>query len=262
MQIKFYSTFILLLVFIFALLQNDCNQNKSGSTGSQPSKSSSTRNNYSSSGNNPLKGVSAVGRLKIGGLYAGISIDSKGKTSFVTGFSPVISFGLGPLVFEAAVNKTIPLTEEKPYQLFIIVEDDHGELNRYQYDIGKEFQFEAEWVERVTVVSKNDCMIIVIKNPRSHSFDKTTGNRIDSETDAKYIVDTRNNSGLHLREEKSIASESVQYIPENEAVTFLGCEDEKTYVNSTDRRSGRWCRASYKGVEGWAWSGYLKKVSE
>lgn len=253
MQIKFYSFFVLPLLFAFALIQNDCNQN-SRSASSSSQELSSTRNS------SLLNGLATVGRLKFAGFTAGIQIDGEGKTSFVAGYSPVISFGLGPLTFEVAVSKTIPLTENKPHQLFIIVENANGQLTRYQYDIGQEFQFEAEWVEKVMVVNKNDCTIIVIKNPKIYSNDQKAST--SKTTTGNYVVDTRNDSGLHLRAEKNIESKSMIYVPENEPISFLGCESKNTTVSPQDRRTGRWCRAEYNGVEGWAWGWYIRELTE
>ncbi|HEY0459124.1 MAG TPA: SH3 domain-containing protein [Pyrinomonadaceae bacterium] len=67
-------------------------------------------------------------------------------------------------------------------------------------------------------------------------------------------VDTRNDSGLDVREKKDILSNSVTYASEGSQVNVLYCEDENVVIDS---RLGNWCRIIYEDKEGWAFGAYL-----
>lgn len=70
----------------------------------------------------------------------------------------------------------------------------------------------------------------------------------------RFYVETKNNSGLHLRSQKSLNSSSVVFAPEGSEVEILYFDEQQDRING---RQGRWCRARYDGKEGWAWGWYL-----
>jgi hypothetical protein len=70
----------------------------------------------------------------------------------------------------------------------------------------------------------------------------------------RFFVETRDNSGLHLRSQKSLDSSSVVFAPEGSEVQILYFDNQQDKVKG---RVGRWCRARYNGKEGWAWGWYL-----
>ncbi len=73
-------------------------------------------------------------------------------------------------------------------------------------------------------------------------------------TNLRAFVTTKNNSGLHLRSEKSLNSSSVVFAPEGSEVIILYYDQQQMRVNG---KAGRWCRARYNGLEGWAWGWHL-----
>lgn len=76
-----------------------------------------------------------------------------------------------------------------------------------------------------------------------------------SQEEVLAIVVTKNRSGLHLRQAKSLNSSSMVFAPEGAEVTILYVDPELTTVNGNP---GRWCWARYGGREGWGWGRYLK----
>jgi membrane peptidoglycan carboxypeptidase len=71
-----------------------------------------------------------------------------------------------------------------------------------------------------------------------------------------FIVQTRNQQGVNLRESKSLDSPSLKFVPEGSQITVLSCETEQVFVNG---RLGSWCRVEYEGMEGWVWGWTLKE---
>lgn len=69
-----------------------------------------------------------------------------------------------------------------------------------------------------------------------------------------FVVDTRDDSGLNLRENKTLESFSVGFVPEGAKIEVLSCETEKSVIEG---KTGNWCRARYGNAEGWAWGWYL-----
>jgi SH3-like domain-containing protein len=78
----------------------------------------------------------------------------------------------------------------------------------------------------------------------------------DSNQRYRYIVDTRDDSGLNLRSSRDLDSDSLAFAPENREVKMIYC-DEKTSI--VEERDGRWCRVEYDNIQGWAWGWYLDK---
>lgn len=72
----------------------------------------------------------------------------------------------------------------------------------------------------------------------------------------RYFIDTRDNSGLYLKEEKDLESESTTYVNENTEVKFIYWDDDYVIING---REGRWGKVEHNGTEGWAWGWYLRK---
>lgn len=262
MRVKVLSKICLSMLIIYAVFISGCVDNNGTYAPSDGFSRSGSK--IKRPGFNRGK-LSLIGQIKAGPLNIGVNIDETGKISFTSGLSPIISIPLGFMTMEVGIKNTIPLAEEKPDQLFIIIKDSNGELRRLQYDIGKEFQFIARKVDEVQVVQKNGCVIVTIINAQTYSSsDDQMTDDIDDRTGMdkngkSFVVDTRDDSGLYLRSEKDIKSEAVSYVPEGEAVIFRGCDPVMVKVNKTDRRYGRWCRAEYESVEGWVWGWYVRE---
>lgn len=71
------------------------------------------------------------------------------------------------------------------------------------------------------------------------------------------VIDTKDDSGLNIRLNKSLRSQSVIFAPEGSEVEILYYDNEWMRING---RKGRWCRVNYKGREGWAWGWYLEVI--
>ena len=78
----------------------------------------------------------------------------------------------------------------------------------------------------------------------------------DSNDEFRYVVKTRNGSGLNLRRTKDLSSDSVAFAEEGEEVEMIYCEEELINLNERD---GRWCKIQYDRVQGWAWGWFLDK---
>jgi len=79
------------------------------------------------------------------------------------------------------------------------------------------------------------------------------------ESERVFVVDTKDDSGLNLRESKDLKSAVIGFAPEGAQIDLLFCEDEQFVVNG---RSGTWCRVRYGESEGWAWGWFLRELHE
>ncbi len=107
--------------------------------------------------------VSGVFGAEVGPVNIGLSIDQEGHVSIRGGFTK-LSWKLGPVGLYAGIEDTLEFTKEKPYYLFIIYEDQNGEVYRDGYEIGKTFRVEfnqREYIEEIQ--GNNDSIIVVLK---------------------------------------------------------------------------------------------------
>lgn len=108
------------------------------------------------------QGISASGDIHAGPLKIGISITDDGGIFVSGGLAPKISVGLGPIGLEVGIQKTIELTEQKSFYLFIVWEEPSGEVRRDEYEIGKEFQVDFDRQELVQQIKGDNNSIVVV----------------------------------------------------------------------------------------------------
>lgn len=240
MLAKVLSLSLPFLIFLIAVVGCGSGNRSSYPPSSSPSTSSDLESTASKSKSS--NGFSTVARIKIGYLSIGLDVDVQGKIKFDYKISKSFTIGAGPFSLELGVKQALESAEENPdkHRLIIIVEDSSGEVNRLEYDIGEEFRVSFHKPERVDIIGKHNSTIIVIKNPQTKDSNK--------KEIGTYIVDTQDDSGLHIRRNKNAQSESITRIPENERVIVL---------SSGNNRKNQWLRVRYDGYEGWANGKYL-----
>jgi hypothetical protein len=97
-----------------------------------------------------------------------VAVDQNRHISVSGGVSPKFKIGLGPVELKVGIQQTIELTKEKPFTLFIIWEDESGELQREEYVIGKAFHVKFTQNELIQEIQgENNSVIVVIKRPSS-----------------------------------------------------------------------------------------------
>ena len=72
-----------------------------------------------------------------------VAVDNNGKVSVSGGVAPKFKIGLGPVELKVGIQQTLELTKEKPFTLFVIWEDENGEIQREEYEIGKVFHIKC-----------------------------------------------------------------------------------------------------------------------
>lgn len=115
---------------------------------------------------NLTQGVSVFTGVEAGPIDVKLSVDENGRVSISGGFSPRLQMGLGPIALNAGIQKTLELTADTPYSLYILWMDSSGEIQRQQYEIGREFRvlFDQDEVIR-EIQGRNDSVIIVVQRP-------------------------------------------------------------------------------------------------
>ncbi len=94
----------------------------------------------------------------------GISVDGEGRVSVSGGILPTIKIGLGPIGLKIGIEKTLELTKSKPYYLFVVWEDENGEVQREEYEIGKKFRVQFSQLDIIKEIrGENDSVIVVIE---------------------------------------------------------------------------------------------------
>jgi hypothetical protein len=117
---------------------------------------------------NPTQGVSVTGGVDAGPINVAVSIDANGRVSVSGGFAPKIQVGLGPVGLELGIQKTLELTAQKPYYLFILWEDANGQVQRDEYEIGKKFNVVFAQGEHVRQIQgQSDSIIVVVEHQSS-----------------------------------------------------------------------------------------------
>lgn len=93
-----------------------------------------------------------------------IGVNNEGKVSVSGGIAPKLKIGLGPIELKVGIQQTFELTKQSPYTLFIIWEDNSGEIQREEYEIGKAFIVKFTDADKVQEISGiNNSIIVVVK---------------------------------------------------------------------------------------------------
>jgi len=117
-----------------------------------------------SSCGNATHRISLGGGIEAGPVNIGVSVNDEGKVLLTGGFSPKVRVGLGPIALTAGVQKTIELSQQRSYYLFILWQEPSGEVRRDEYEIGKKFQVIFDQTELVRQIrGENDCTIVVVE---------------------------------------------------------------------------------------------------
>jgi hypothetical protein len=93
-----------------------------------------------------------------------LELDSEGHISIAGDFAPKVEIGLGPIELKAGIEETLDLTKDEPYTLFIIWEDETGEVHREEYEIGKPFKVtfvDKEYIQEIQ--GDNNSVIVVVE---------------------------------------------------------------------------------------------------
>lgn len=244
---KLYSSILPVFVLFAMLAQDECKSNND---------SSSSRSSFNNTVTNDF---TTVARIKIGWVSFGVDIDNNGKVKFDYKIAKSFTIGAGPVSLELGIKKAFDSVDAHPdtRQLFIITKDSQGNVKQsLQYDIGEEFEVDFYKPEMVKIIGRKNSVIIVISSPESSSSENKS---YREKPENEYFVDTRDNSGLYLRESKDINSGTVTFIPENGKLNLLFCTDE---INEVNGREGKWCKVEANNVQGWAFDQYLNKKPE
>lgn len=117
-----------------------------------------------SSCSNPTQGVGVSGGVNAGPFTIDLSIDSNGNVSVSGGFKPQVRVGLGPIGLQAGIQKTVELTTQRPYYLFILWEGANRQVQRDEYEIGQKFQLVFTGTEQVREIQgQSDSVIVVVQ---------------------------------------------------------------------------------------------------
>lgn len=117
----------------------------------------------------PSQSDSLEGRLGVqaGPLEVSVSINTSGEISVTAGLSrqlAELSVGLGPVRLSAGIEATKQLTRERKYYLFIVWQDEAGQVWRDEYRIGTKFRVTFSDREHVREISgDNDNIIVVVE---------------------------------------------------------------------------------------------------
>jgi hypothetical protein len=123
----------------------------------------------SSCGNPTDNGQVYVG-AEAGPIDVIISVDNNGKVAVSGGIAPKFKVGLGPVELKVGIQKTIELTSERPYYLFVIWQDETGEVQREEYEIGKTFHVIFTQNEQIQEIQGNNNSVIVVVNKSETGF--------------------------------------------------------------------------------------------
>ncbi len=112
-------------------------------------------------GPNPAPYVSA----ELGPLEIGLSLNTNGEVSVVTGISsPKIRVGLGPVNLRFGIDNAVQLTRQRKYMLFVLWQDAAGQIWRDEYEIGQKFRVRFNSQEHVReIAGENDSVIVVVE---------------------------------------------------------------------------------------------------
>ncbi len=114
--------------------------------------------------NNSTQGVSVVSNVDAGPVSIGVSVDANGKVSVSGGFAPKARIGLGPVGLSVGIQKTVELTSQQRYHMFILWEDTNGQVQCDEYEIGKKFLITFSNKDRVREIrGYNDSLIVVVE---------------------------------------------------------------------------------------------------
>jgi hypothetical protein len=103
-----------------------------------------------------------------GPIDVSVAVDNNGEISVSGGIAPKFKVGLGPIELKVGVQKTLELTKEKPYTLFVIWEDNSGEVQREEYEIGKSFHVRFTQNELIQEIQgDNNSVIVAVKRSRA-----------------------------------------------------------------------------------------------
>jgi hypothetical protein len=95
-----------------------------------------------------------------------VAVDNNGKVSVSGGIAPKFKVGLGPIQLKVGVQQTLELTKEKPFTLFVIWEDENGEIQREDYEIGKAFHIIFTQNELIQEIQgDNNSVIVAVRRP-------------------------------------------------------------------------------------------------
>lgn len=100
-----------------------------------------------------------------------VSLDEHGKISVSGGLSKDTELtiaSLGPIELSVGIQKTLDLTKENPFTLFILWKNEKGEIRRSEYKIGEAFYVtfkNGEMIEELQ--GDNNSIILVIRTPEA-----------------------------------------------------------------------------------------------
>ena len=103
-----------------------------------------------------------------GPVDVAVAVDNNGNVSVSGGMAPKFKVGLGPVELKVGIQKTLELTKERPFTLFVIWEDENGEIQCEEYEIGKPFRVSFAQDELIQEIQGNNhSIIIVVRKPES-----------------------------------------------------------------------------------------------
>ncbi len=123
-----------------------------------------------SSCSNPTGSSQAYVGAEAGPVEVTVSVDNTGKVAVSGGIVPKFTIGLGPIDLKVGVQETMELTSERSYYLFVIWQDETGEVKREEYEIGKTFHVKFTQNELIQEIQGNNNSVIVVVNKPKTGF--------------------------------------------------------------------------------------------
>lgn len=162
-----------------------------------------------------------------------------GLLALLAGGAVVFWIKSGSTALPDTKNETTNTVSTPTEQKSVVSNEQQDNLSKQQEALERERQKLAEERKKLEAKKSETSPSPASRPPRSN---------------LRAFVNTKDKSGLYLRSDKSLTSEAVVFAPEGGEVAILYYDNEQTAING---RVGRWCRARYAGVEGWAWEFYL-----
>jgi hypothetical protein len=110
----------------------------------------------------PLK---ATVTAQVGMLEIGLSIDENGHIALSSGLTPKMRINLGPVSLQFSIDKSIEIAQAKPFQLIVLRQDQSGNIEQSQYEVGQKFELNfrhQEWVSQIK--RENDSILVVVES--------------------------------------------------------------------------------------------------
>jgi hypothetical protein len=109
--------------------------------------------------------VKATMTAQLGVLEIGVSIDENGHVTLSSGLTPKARINLGPVSLQFGIERSIEIAQQKSFQLIVLRQDQSGNIERTEYEVGQKFELNfspQEWVRQIR--SENDSILVVVES--------------------------------------------------------------------------------------------------